>query len=147
MKHLYRHYLQVKISSRRGQKPQIQGYEEIWQNGQRQVRHWTDSDELGWLPRSTSELWDLWFTPETESAWSVVEPGIWSELDSGNRFPRYINPMEVEVKEPVLRKWVLGEQWSKVKQFFALGWQKVQRISQRLPAACQAAWRELNGVD
>ena len=30
MKHLYRQYRQVKISRRGSQKPEVQGYEEIW---------------------------------------------------------------------------------------------------------------------
>ncbi len=147
MKHLYRQYRQVKISSRGGQKPQIQGYEEIWQNGQRQVRQWTDSDELGWLPRSTSELFDSWLAPGGEGEWLVKEPLEETEFDWEVRFPRYIKPIKVEVQEPVTRKWILGEELSKVKQFFVLGWQKVQRMSQRLPSAFKAAWRELNAVD
>ena len=147
MKHLYRQYRQVKISRRGSQKPQVQGYEETWRDGEKQVRHWTDSEQLDLLSGETPDLFDSWLTPESEFGLPMAEPEIETEFDSFTPFPRYIKPIKVEVQEPVTRKWVLGEELSKVKQFFVLVWQKVQRMSQRLPSAFKAAWRELNSVD
>ena len=134
MKNFYRHYRQVQVSYRGGEKPEVQGYEEIWRNGQRQVRHWTDEDDLIPLPIDASEMFDFWNDP-------------WMEVDQRSPVPRYLKPIKVEVEEPVTRKFVLGEELSKVKQFFTKGWKKVQRMSQRLPSALKAAWRELNYAD
>jgi arylsulfatase A-like enzyme len=60
MKDLYRHYRQVEISSRNGEESEVQGYEEIWHNGHKQVRHWTDKEALNSLPIETFDSWDLW---------------------------------------------------------------------------------------
>jgi hypothetical protein len=147
MKNLYSHYRKIKISSRGGNKPEVQGYEEIWHNGQRQVRHWTDEDELNPLPIDNSEFWDFWNNPWQGLELPVTESDDWIEFDQFPSSPRYINPRDVEVEEPVKREWILGEQFSQIKQLFHNGWQKFQRMCQRLPSALKAAWGELNSGD
>jgi hypothetical protein len=47
----------------------------------------------------------------------------------------------------VKREWILGAQFSQIKQLFHNGWQKFQRMCQRLPSALKAAWGELNSGD
>jgi hypothetical protein len=145
MKNLYRHYRQITVSSRNGEKPEVEGYEEIWRNGKKEVHRWTDEDDLKRLPIDASELFDFWNDRWGEFKFPAIELGENSEWESSVRSPRYINPMEVEVEEPVVeRKFILGEQLGKVKQFFTKGWRKIQRIGKRLPLAWKAAWRELN---
>ncbi len=129
MRNFYRHYRQIQISQLGREKPSVKGYEEVWRNGQRQVRHWTDSDDMISLPEDGSEIFDFWNS---------------SPIEDDLLFPvtRHLKPIEVEVKEPVTRKLILGEELSKVKQFGTNSWNKAKRIFRRLPLALKAAWRE-----
>lgn len=90
MKNLYRHYRQVKVFYGDGDKPQVQGYEEIWNNGEKQVRRWTDNEDLISLPIDTSDLFDF-----GKDAWiglelPITESGDWLRVDSFNSSPRYL---------------------------------------------------------
>ena len=133
MSNFYRHYRQIQISQRGREKPEVKGYEEVWRNGQKEVRYW-DDDELMSLPLDTSEIFDLWNS---------------SGIEDEGLFPvtRHLKPIEVEVGEPVTRKLILGEQFTKLKQFATNSWNKAKRVFQRLPLAFKAAWRELKDPD
>lgn len=134
MRNFYRHYRQIQISQRGREKPEVSGYEEVWHNGQRQVRYWSDDDEKISLPIETSEISDFWNS---------------SGIENDLLFPvtQHLKPIEVEVEEPVTRKLILREQLSKVKQFGTNSWNKVKRVFRRLPLALKAAWRELKDLD
>ncbi len=133
MSNFYRHYRQILVSQKGRGKPEVSGYEEVWRNGQKQVRYW-DEDELMSLPFDGSEIFDFWNSSGIED----------DRLLSGIH---HLKPIKVQVEEPVTRKFILGEEFSKLKQFSTNNWNKVKRIFRRLPLAFKAAWRELKDLD
>ena len=133
MSNFYRHYRQIRVSQKGRGKPEVKAYEEVWRNGQKQVRYW-DGDELISLPLDTSEIFDFWNS---------------SPIEDARLFPmsHHLKPIKVQVEEPVSRKFILGEEFSKLKQFGTDSWNKVTRIFQRLLLAFKVAWRELKDLD
>ncbi len=102
------------------------------------AKRWESGLSKCWILET--ELFDFGLIRNGEFELPVADYEMGTEFDSLIGFPRYLKRIKVEPQEVVTRKWVLSEQWSKVKQFFTLGWQKVQKICQRLLSDFKLAW-------
>ena len=151
MRHVFRHYRQVRVVSQGDStRPQVRGVEEIWCDGQGQVRYWSDREPPETKRISGSPLFDL-----LRDSWSgfdsfpAGEPWYWEKTDSTSRFPRYINPNDVviETNGSTIKKSAWDERLSKFRQALTERTKTVGEFVRRLPSALKAAWRELNRTE
>ncbi|MDB9313112.1 hypothetical protein PN462_08365 [Spirulina sp. CS-785/01] len=121
--------------------PQVQGFEEIYRNGQRQVRYWNDPDFL-----TTHDFLDgRGFNPFR--SWGRDLPFLGDDSPThwhNSSTPRYINPYEVVVEAESPSSGLGGNFWQNAKQGLTRGTRKLGNMVRNIPAALQAAWRTLN---
>jgi hypothetical protein len=145
MSQVFRHYRQVKVVSQgNSRKPQVQGVEEIYCNGERQVRYWGDPETVSPLDGDWS-LFELTHPAWRELPLFPVEASIdWINPEPSDRHLRYINPNEVVIKSKPTRRLASGELLKKIRQVFVRGTQKIRKVVRNVPSALRLAWQELN---
>ena len=146
MSPIFRHYRQVKIVSRGDSlSPQIRGMEEVYCNGQRQVRYWGDRPSLETEEFADLSLFDLVNQWERElPLFPVGESLDWLSSSYPHRYPRKINPDEVVIEPNQRRKVLGGKLLQKLQQVSTQGTRKIHKMFRNLPSALKLAWQELN---
>lgn len=133
------HRYQIKITQTNGREPVVQGVEEINVNGRRRVRHLEGEAAL-----PTDDWFDSLFTfSEALPEFDLHDPW-WSEPRiRPAQSPRRIR---VETVEPSDRATAapLQKGWQRSQQALQKATRKVSQVARNIPAAWQAALRELS---
>jgi hypothetical protein len=136
MTELFRHYYQVKITNQgNSQKPQVEGVEEVYCNGKKQVRHFNDLESL-----RSNEFEESWgelpsfFIDEVRDYLNFNQP----------RSYRYLNPEEVIIETDNHKKATRIGWGQQLSGFLSKISQKAKKWVKNLPLALKVAWQELN---
>lgn len=138
MRHLSRHY-QVKIIQTNGHEPMVQGVEAINVNGRRRVRRFDET--TAWPTEDWFDDWsalsDAAFKFDPTAPW-------WDELPAmPARAPRRIQVEPIAISDRSSAS-PFQAGWQHFQQALRNTAHKVTQIVRNIPAAWQAAWRELN---
>ncbi|ACK66056.1 hypothetical protein PCC8801_2021 [Rippkaea orientalis PCC 8801] len=150
MRQVFCHYRQISIiDPRNADQPQITGREEIWCNGNREVRYWNDPDYL-MLSLRKDFLFDLVNHPWMRLD-SIFFDESWPAIESNDRkhSPRYINPDEVIIQATNQSSHPLSwrQKIADLPTTFSQGIKKVKTMAKKLPCVLKSAWQELNQTD
>lgn len=129
MRSVFRHYRQVKVVNLGDSiKPDVQGVEEIYYNGQRQVRYWGDRSSHLF---SAGDAAGDWRRPSYTRPAPRYTP--FEVLDGGPLQPSSMQPDSAWQQRMQMLKYTLSRSM-----------RKLQKVFKNVPSALRAAWRELN---
>ncbi len=140
MSHSYHHYRQVKII-RNGQhsSPEIDGFEEIVCDGKRKVYYLNNQTDTSRWDDS-----DFLFSP------LINQGNDWLETEEFSNHIRYLDTQNVlisnltDTQTKVRHK---ERKLSQIKTSIQQWIKSIKKMTQRLPLALKAAWRELQSDD